>query len=82
MAWLPLLHRAALVKAHSGYDFFCGLPKMQAWQKNLLETGLAEKTVSEDFNEKFSNFYLTNTYVGEGRDIQTQGGCGSTSCCG
>ncbi|WP_050932908.1 glutathione S-transferase family protein, partial [Vibrio harveyi] len=49
MAWLPLLHRAAIVKAHSGYDFFCGLPKMQAWQKHILESGLVEKTVSEDF---------------------------------
>jgi len=82
MAWLPLLHRAALVKAHSGYDFFCGLPKMQAWQKNLLDTGLAEKTVSSDFDEKFSSFYLTNTYVGEGKDIQAQSGCGPANCCG
>ncbi|WP_047048217.1 glutathione S-transferase family protein [Vibrio mexicanus] len=82
MAWLPLLHRAALVKAHSGYDFFCGLPKMQAWQESIMATGLVEKTVSDDFNEKFSNFYLTNTYVGEGKDIQQQGGCGSSSCCG
>ncbi len=82
MAWLPLLHRAALVKAHSGYDFFCGLPKMQAWQENIMATGLVGKTVSADFNEKFSNFYLTNTYVGEGKDIQPQVSCGSSSCCG
>ncbi|MBW3698474.1 glutathione S-transferase family protein [Vibrio sp. T187] len=82
MAWIPLLHRAAIVKEKVGYDFLCGLPKMQAWQKNLLETGLVEKSVSEDFVELFSNFYLANTYLAEGKDIQQQGGCGSTSCCG
>ncbi|MGR5488443.1 glutathione S-transferase family protein, partial [Vibrio alfacsensis] len=61
MAWLPLLHRAAIVKAHSGYDFFCGLPKMQAWQRNIMESGLVEKTVSSDFETRFADFYLTNT---------------------
>ncbi|GAL37034.1 glutathione S-transferase [Vibrio maritimus] len=55
---------------------------MQAWQQNILESGLVEKTVSEDFDTLFSNFYLTNTYLAEGKDSQAQGGCGSTSCCG
>lgn len=82
MAWLPLLHRAAIVKAHSGFDFLCGLPKMQAWQRNLLETGLAEKTVSSDFEDKFRSFYLTNSYLGEGKDIQTTGCCSTSNCCG
>jgi len=82
MAWLPLLHRAAVVKDKVGYDFLCGLPKMQAWQANLLSTGLAEKSVSEDFVELFSGFYLTNTYLAEGKDIQQQGACASSSCCG
>ncbi len=82
MAWLPLLHRAAIVKAHSGYDFFCGLPKMQAWQQNILESGLVEKTVSEDFDTLFSNFYLTNTYLAEGKDMAPTSGCGTSSCCG
>ncbi|MFZ3443393.1 glutathione S-transferase family protein [Vibrio harveyi] len=82
MAWLPLLHRAAIVKAHSGYDFFCGLPKMQAWQKHILESGLVDKTVSEDFVQLFSDFYLTNTYLADGKDVQAQSGCGTSSCCG
>lgn len=82
MAWLPLLHRAAIVKAHSGYDFFCGLPKMQAWQQNMLATGLVEKTVADDFVSLFSDFYLTNTYLADGKDVQTQSGCGTSSCCG
>lgn len=82
MAWLPLLHRAAIVKAHSGYDFFCGLPKMQAWQQNILDSGLVEKAVSEDFDTLFSNFYLTNTYLAEGKDMVPTSGCGTSSCCG
>ncbi|TFH91310.1 glutathione S-transferase family protein [Vibrio ouci] len=82
MAWLPLLHRAAIVKAHSGYDFLCGLPNMQAWQKNILESGLVEKTVSEDFVQLFSDFYLSNTYLADGKDVQANTGCGSSSCCG
>ena len=81
IAWLPLLHRAAIVKAHSGFDFLCGLPKAQAWQQALLATGLADKSVAADFNEKFSDFYLSNTYLAEGKDIQSTA-CRSTSCCG
>lgn len=82
IAWLPLLHRAAIVKEKVGYDFLCGLPKMQAWQKNLLDTGLAEKAVSEDFVALFSNFYLTNTYLAKGTAAQEQSDCESASCCG
>lgn len=82
MAWLPLLHRADIVKQHSGFDFLCGLPKVQAWQQALLATNLAEKTVSEDFNDLFTQFYLTNTYLGEGKDVQQSSGCGTSSCCG
>lgn len=81
IAWLPLLHRAAIVKAHSGFDFLCGLPKAQAWQQAVLATGLADKSIAADFNEKFSDFYLSNTYLAEGKDIQSTA-CRSTSCCG
>lgn len=82
MAWLPLLHRAAIVKAHSGYDFFCGLPKMQTWQRNIMESGLVEKTVSSDFETRFADFYLTNTYLATGKDVQAQQDCSTSSCCG
>jgi glutathione S-transferase len=81
IAWLPLLHRAAIVEKHSGFDFLCGLPKVKAWQKALLATGLAEKSVANDFIERFSDFYLTNTYLAENKDIATNS-CLSTSCCG
>jgi glutathione S-transferase len=55
---------------------------MQAWQKHILESGLVEKTVSEDFVQLFSDFYLTNTYLADGKDVQAQSGCGTSSCCG
>ncbi|WP_281544461.1 glutathione S-transferase family protein [Grimontia sp. SpTr1] len=81
VAWLPLLHRAAIIKEKAGYDFLCGLPKMQAWQHAVLETGFAVKSVSSDFVERFSDFYLKNTYLGEGKDVAASQ-CGSSSCCG
>jgi len=80
IAWLPLLHRSVIIKEHSGFDFLCGLPKVQAWQKALLATGLAESSVANDFVERFSDFYLTNTYLAENKDIVANT-CISTSCC-
>lgn len=82
IAWLPLLHRAAIIKEHSGFDFFCGLPKLQKWQQNILASGLVEKTVSDDFEEIFCDFYLTNTYLADGKDIQPESQCAGSSCCG
>lgn len=65
MAWLPLLHRAYIVKQRTGYDFLDGLPKMRAWQTNIMASGLVEKTVSADFDDKFASFYLTNTFLAD-----------------
>lgn len=69
IAWLPLLHRASLVQAHSGYDFLASFPKVKAWQTTMLETGLAKRSVAEDFDAAFSAFYLSEqTFLGrEGR---------------
>ncbi|WP_070971124.1 glutathione S-transferase family protein [Vibrio sonorensis] len=69
VAWLPLLHRASIVEEHSGYDFLCGLPKLKAWQTRLLETGIANASVAENFDEKFKRFYLTNTFLAQNQDI-------------
>ncbi|MCV0425945.1 MAG: glutathione S-transferase family protein [Roseibium sp.] len=87
MAWLPLLHRAAIVEDHSGYDMLSDYPKVKAWQKTLLETGIPEKSVPTDFDEKFSTFYLDDrTWLGRGANLneaatstsqpQTGGCCG------
>ncbi|KLN63977.1 MULTISPECIES: glutathione S-transferase family protein [Vibrio] len=80
IAWLPLLHRAAIVKERTGYDFLCGLPKTQLWQKAIQGSGLADKSVSSDFVEKFTDFYLDNTYLAEGKDVQ-RAGCSTSNCC-
>ena len=70
IAWLPLLHRAQIVKEHSGYDLLANYPKMRAWQASLAKTGLYEKSVAEDFIEKFSSFYLSDhTFLGRGANF-------------
>lgn len=88
LAWLPLLHRAQIIREKSGYDFLAGYPKVQAWQVALLETGLAEKTVSADFFEKFSDFYLSEkTFLGrckhdcDCRASNLEERCLETGCC-
>ena len=63
IAWLPLLHRASVIKDHSGFDMLEGFPKVQKWQAAIIDSGLTEKTIPQDFIEKFSGFYLTNTYL-------------------
>lgn len=65
IAWLPLLHRALLVEQVSGYDLFEDMPKVKEWQGSLKATGLFEKSVSNDFTERFNSFYLETTYLGK-----------------
>ncbi len=87
IAWLPLLHRAAVIKDQSGFDMLDQFPKVQRWQAALIESGLADKTVPQDFVSTFSGFYLKNTYLaslinGVGTECVTD--CHSTSsnsCC-
>jgi glutathione S-transferase len=63
--WLPLLHRAALIHKHSGYDFLETYPKLKKWQEALMNTGFAEASVPKDFEEIFIGFYLNEgTYLG------------------
>ncbi|WP_299419488.1 glutathione S-transferase family protein [uncultured Shimia sp.] len=89
IAWLVLLHRAQIIKDHTGYDFLEGRPKTQAWQAAIMATGLAQKAVAEDFEEAFTNFYLADvTYLGRGMKdeaphVAAVGGCGTAAsgCC-
>ncbi len=65
IAWLPLLHRAAIIREHTGYDLLDGFPKVQAWQTEVMQTGLAEASVAEDFEAAFTGFYLSDqTWLG------------------
>ncbi len=67
IAWLPLLHRAQIVRNVSGYDMFRDYPKLRNWQDQLEKTGLYERSISDDFQGKFINFYLNEeTFLGRG----------------
>ena len=80
IAWLPLLHRAAIVESHSGFDMLSAFPKVKAWQSSLLTTGLAEKSVPRDFSEKFSDFYLADrTWLGRGAPEDEPAGAGTVA---
>ena len=66
IAWLPLLHRANIILEHTGYDLLTDYPKVQAWQKTIMKTDIVGKSVSDDFEDKFTDFYLSNeTYLGK-----------------
>ena len=74
ISWLTLLHRAHVIEQRSGYDFVGPNPKVKAWQRALLDTGLAEKSVAPDFEQAFADFYLSDaTHLG-------RGGRGSVGC--
>jgi glutathione S-transferase len=85
IAWLPLLHRAALIERHTGYDFLAGYPLVKKWQRHLMDTGLAEKSVADDFENAFTDFYLSDsTFLGNGDATccdQIKKRCGVSTCC-
>lgn len=67
IAWLPLLHRAAIIDKNSCYDFLRNFPKVKQWQQALQKTGFFEKSVPKDFEEAFTGFYLSDkTFLGNG----------------
>lgn len=82
IAWLPLLHRASIMEEHSGYNFIAEFPKVTSLQQNLLATGLAVKSVSADFEEKFKAFYLAEkTHLGQcAKARQGEACCGDPEC--
>ena len=83
IAWLPLLHRAAIIEDRTGYDFLAEYLKTKTWQSTLMKTGLAEKSVATDFIEAFSNFYLSDrTYLGRGEDCPVSAGSSYCSAAG
>ena len=85
IAWLPLLHRADIVQKHSGYDFIGKRPRLKAWQRQLLDSDLAARSVAPDFVQAFSAFYLSDeTFLGCGEKVKS--GCSgmaspTDSCC-
>lgn len=70
IAWLPLLHRAQIVRDYSGYDFLLKHPKVRRWQNALADTGLYAKSVAPDFDQKFRALYLgERTFLGRGANF-------------
>jgi len=83
IAWLPLLHRTAIIEQHTCYDFLANYPKLKAWQVALSNTGLFEKSTADDFEPLFTAFYLSeNTYLGAGTtcDVPLDTQCASHCC--
>ncbi len=85
IAWLPLLHRADIISRKSGYDFIGRRSKLKKWQERMMDTGLAEKSVAPDFEDAFSDFYLSDkTFLGRGCDAEnssTDESCRTGNCC-
>jgi len=66
IAWLPLLHRASILEKESGYDFLEAFPRVKRWQRDLLATGIAARSVADDFEDRFNAFYLAEeTQLGQ-----------------
>ncbi|MEM9568411.1 MAG: glutathione S-transferase family protein [Cyanobacteria bacterium P01_E01_bin.34] len=66
IAWTTLLHRTEIVERRSGYDFLANFPRLQAWRAAVMSTGIPAASVSDDFEERFSSFYLAaKTYLGQ-----------------
>lgn len=63
IAWLPLLYRSHLIEKHTKVDFLAQYPKVKAWQKVILSLDIAEKSVSSDFEQVFTDFYLSTSYL-------------------
>ena len=71
IAWLPVLHRAAIIQAHTGFDFLVDFPRVKQWQQTLLATPWCEASVTDDFEGVFSEFYLSDeTFLGQCSGIQ------------
>ncbi|MEM9092138.1 MAG: glutathione S-transferase family protein [Cyanobacteria bacterium P01_F01_bin.53] len=84
IAWLPLLHRAAIIEKQACFDFLENYPKVKQWQSELLKTGLAKKSVADDFTEAFVGFYLSElTYLGNGENCSSGADelCATSDCC-
>lgn len=85
IAWITLLYRAALIERETGFDMLGLRPKLKRWQEAVLETGLAEKSVAEDFEDRFFGFYLSeDTFLGRGKDAEScraDDACKTSSCC-
>lgn len=83
IAWMPVLHRADIIKDRTGFDYLAEYPKLRIWQKNLMRTNIPEKSVPNDFDDVFDKFYLNkSTYIGRlyGSKILTEDTLSDSLC--
>lgn len=87
IAWIPLLHRAAIIQHYSCHDFLANYPKLKAWQQALSKMDAVTKSVADDFEDVFTEFYLSDvTYLGKKRKEccaadSAQDSCQTAACC-
>ncbi|MBT9317840.1 glutathione S-transferase family protein [Leptothoe spongobia] len=84
IAWLPLLHRAHIIREHTCCDFLARYLKVKAWQSAMMATGLASKSVSNDFEAAFTGFYLSEkTFLGGCKNSPNSldSDCSVGTCC-
>ena len=85
IAWLTLLHCAKIIENRTGFDFIGPRPKVKNWQHQLLQSGLAERSVAADFEEAFADFYLSDqTYLCRGAKVNDESfgqSCATDACC-
>lgn len=84
IAWLPILHRANIIEQNTCHDMLAKWPNVKRWQQALLNTNLAAQSVANDFEQTFTNFYLSNeTYLGNNAncDVSAQKHCAQQDCC-
>ena len=76
IAWVPVLHRALIVKQHTGVDLLAPWPELQQWQATLDATGLFAASCAKDFEAAFTDFYLASaTYLGQLKLVSSSGSC-------
>jgi len=82
IAWLPILHRTDIIKEYSGFDYLENYPSLQKWRAAIMATGIPEKSVPEDFEERFTAFYLPDTtFLGRlTREKNGEACCGDAQC--
>lgn len=82
IAWLPLLHRANIVCEHTGFDFVADYPKVSAWQQALVTLPVTNKSVSPQFEERFTSYYLSEaTHLGRKGLPAANSACCAPRCC-
>ncbi len=65
IAWFVLLHRTEIIQKYTGFDFLHSYEKLKEWRTSLLTVPALLRSISNDFEEAFANFYLSEkTYLG------------------